>query len=406
MDLGRREFLIGSIAASGVVSAGKLFGLGGTSGDQVASLPPRQASDDTEAVRALFRDALKGDGQVDGGEKIYSVRGNLKFSGARRLQIRSLRLRQLSPAKDRKTLHLENCDQIRIDALEIDRGETRTPGSIGEAAGLWVEGGSGHAIRNVDVHGGGGGNGIVIWGTESSRYGNFHIHDMVYDIPDATDDILQGIWLNNNSNCSLTNPMVNNLAGNADRQFPNRFTRAIALGGNVAVEIVNAEIRDAWQAVDITGSTGNRQIKVLGGRCFQTNVGVKLANSAVDCRVSDFVAERVGQYAFGAGGPAEAGLQYKTRDCEFANCTALDVGYNRIRQRHSGFDVHTEDYDQSFPQGIRFVACRAIDRQAVKTMEYGFFCNVPPARAVANPNVMIDCSSSGFTKAASFGFAA
>jgi hypothetical protein len=131
---------------------------------------------------------------------------------------------------------------------------------------------------------------------------------------------------------------------------------------------------------------------------------VKLANSAVDCKVIGHTAERIGQYAFGAGGPSESGLANKTKGVEFIGCTALDVGYNAFPQRHSGFDVHQESFDTTYPQGVRLIGCRAIDRQATPTMAYGFYNDALFDTGTNKPNELIDCISDGHTTAAQTGF--
>ena len=103
-------------------------------------------------------------------------------------------------------------------------------------------------------------------------------------------------------------------------------------------------------------------------------------------------------YGFMASGPSEPSLPFKTQDCDFVDCTSIDAGYNRISfPDPSGFIVRRGDYDLDFPKGIRFIRCRAIDRQASKTMKYGFYSDVP---AGAKPNRLLDCTSAGHARAA------
>jgi hypothetical protein len=61
------------------------------------------------------------------------------------------------------------------------------------------------------------------------------------------------------------------------------------------------------------------------------------------------------------------------------------------------------DYDRELPRGIRFIGCKAIDRQAVKTMKYGFYSDVPPQAPGRRLNSLIDCTSEGHSHAARFG---
>lgn len=405
--LGRREFvltLLGTAAAGSALWSGR--------GDGSASIPGAHAdgaTDDTEAVRRALLKAAANRQPLDGGDNVYAIRGEISVAGAKGPWIRSLRLKQLAPANDRKTLHFVQCEGIRIDRLEIDRGANKSAGDLNSAAGLWIEGGSGHDVRNVEVFGHGTGNGIAIWSVSNSSFEALLVHDMEYDAPSTTDDILQGIWLNRTADCVLNNASVFNLIGNADTSFPSRFTRGIAGGGNQRLSIVKPRVRNVDQGIDLTGSEGNVQCTVSGGRTSQcTTVGAKLANSAVGCRIVDHVDEGAGMFGFHATGPAEPHLQRKIQKCDFIRCIAINPGAvdfpfpNRSPGGPCGFSIWTGDYDQSFPAGIRFIDCRAEDRQQVRRMIYGFYCGVEPDGTSA-PNQLINCRSKGHLKAAQAG---
>jgi hypothetical protein len=331
-------------------------------------------TNDLAAVQAALNYACAHGKGVDGGALVYAVSGNLTVSAQTRPWVRALRLKQLSQVNGRVTLHFENCERVRIDRLEINMGSNAATGDCNSTFGLWIENGSHHQVRNVEAFGNGKNSFIAIWGTSKSDYDGLKVRDAVYDDATATDDLLQGIWMYGNTDCSLRNPSVSNLTGNADASYPARFTRGICFGGNVRCSIVDPKVRDVDQGIDISGSDGNLKCTVLGGHSYQcTTVAVKLANSAIDCKVIGHIAERIGQYAFGAGGPAEAGLANKTRDCEFINCTALDVGYNAFPQPHRAFDVHKGDYDLTYPQGIKIIGCKVRATMSVS------FVDVRPA---------------------------
>lgn len=399
--LDRRAFLVGSLAVGGL----------GFATVQIPKPVERPLvdpishgavgdgkTDDIVPVRNALSYAFKSGIPVDGGDRIFAVGGDIATVEAVKPWIRSLRLKQLIPQMDGKTLNFKGCQAIRIDHLTIDRGTNSTIGNKDEAGGLWIEGGSNHRISNVEVFGDGKANGIVIWDTRSSLYDRLFVRDMGFDDATADDDVMQGIWLYRNMDCILRKPRVSNLFGNARYagvQFPNLRTRGITLAGNLRVEIEDPYVRDVDQGIDLTGSDGNRQCTVRGGHSFQcASVGVKLANSAVECRVIGHTAERIGMYAFLASGPAETNLPYKTQDCDFIDCTALDVGYNGISHpTPAGFEILKGDFDADHPKGIRFIHCRAVDRQARKTMKYGFFSNVAPNPD--KPNRLIDPVSQG-----------
>lgn len=411
--LGRREFLAGALGAGAVGALATQ--LVGPSSQEAVGVDPLAygargdgRSNDLEAINKALAVAASAGLPLDGGNRVYAVSGNLSLTRAIRPWIRSLRLKQLDPVNGRRTLFLDQCEAIRIESLQIDVGSNRRAGDMNSTAGLWIEGGANHNVRNVEVFGHGKNSLIALWGTNSSLFDALMVREAQFDDPDAGDDLMQGIWLSRNVDLVLKSPRVANLTGNASyvgQKLANLRTRGITLGGNVRVTVIDAQVRNVDQGIDLTGSEGNRDCAVLGGHTFECgSVGVKLANSAVRCRVEGHIAERAGMYAFLASGPAEAGLPFKTQDCDFIRCTAIDAGYNRISYPNpSGFQVRMGDYDRQLPSGIRFIGCRAIDRQAVKTMKYGFYSDVPPRPPGRRPNALIDCISEGHRDAARFG---
>jgi len=406
-----RRMLIGgglSAAAAGLVgrsrrASGALHpGHFGALGNGVAN--------DTAAVMASLRAAFDSGRPVDGGAAVFAISGNLHFERPARPWIRSLRLKQLSPSNDRKTLNLVDCEGIRIDGLEIDVGTGKRRGYMNESGGLWIQSGSGHQVNNVEVFGHGKNSLIAVWDTRGSSYTNLLVRDAEFDDPRAGDDVMQGIWLNRNIDCLLDRPRVSNLAGNAlyrGRAFRNLRTRGIALGGNVRCRIVEPMVRDVDQGIDFSGSDGNLDCSVIRGRAFQcTSAGLKFANSAENCRASAFISERCGAQGFLISGPSEA-LPHQTSGIELSDCVALDSGYNGFPTTTAGFLIQAGARATgslvSYPEGVRFIRCRAVDRQTPRTMDYGFYTNVPRSPGGPQPNELVDCYSDGYLVAARLG---
>lgn len=375
----------------------------GATGDGVA--------DDTTAVTAALTYAFANSLAVDGGNGQYAVNGNLSFTGAVRPFIRRLRLKQTNPATGRITLRLFNCDQVRIDSLHIDVGSSQTLGEMNGTLGLLIDGGSRHTIRNVTATGNGKLSYVGFWNCTDSLFDNVKVHDGLFNDAAAVDDVVQGIWLNTCTNCTLAHPKVHSLTGNAKYPagvgptYAELRTRGIVLNGCVGVTIVAPSLRNVDQGIDVTGSAGNRKIVILGGRSYEmASVGVKLANSAVDCRVIGHIAEKCGFHAFLASGPAEAGLTYKTMDCDFLGCEAINTGWNGIAfADKSGFMIRAGDFDADFPKGIRFINCVSKDDQGVPTTKYGFY-NEGIAYSAGKPNEVINGRSIGHTNNAEAGF--
>lgn len=405
--LGRRQFLVGG-AAFAALSLPKAAAL---TTDRVPISPLAFGArgdgktDDTRAVHEALDHAIGNRLPLDGGSAVFGISANIVMRRRSDPWIRSLRLRQLAPANDRKSLCFSACERIRIDSLQVDVGTHADTGYMNDSAGLWVEGGSGHNIRNVEAFGSGKNSLIFILGTTGSTYSNLLARDARYDAPAARDDVLQGIFMLKNVDCTLDRPKVSRLSGNASPAFPNRFTRGIVLGGNVRVRIVDASVSDVDQGIDVTGSDGNRDCLIIRASCHRcTTAGVKLANSAVGCKVIDSVAEHCGLMGFFASGPSGPHLPFKTQDCDFIRCTAIDAGYNGFHDStpSSGFRIERNEYDPDYPKGIRLLECRAIDQQPIKTMEYGFLDHVEP-KADTAPNRLIDCRSEGHIRSATFG---
>jgi hypothetical protein len=402
MFLARRDLLLGGVAAgAGALAVPLTKNLPrdravdprafGASGDGV--------TDDTTALKSAIAYAVEHDLPVEGGSSQFAVRGNIVVEARSKPWIKSLRLKQLAPSNDRKTLFFNDCERIRIDHLEIDVGNSTVTGYFNESGGLWIDGGSGHDVRNVDAFGHGKNSLISIWNTTRSSFRNLRARDATYDARSAKDDVLQGIFLCRNEGLHIQSPIVANLGGNADLRFPNRYTRGIVGCGNRELTISDAQVTNVDQGIDLTGSDGNRNCSVLRARCVEcTSVGIKLANSAVDCRVEDCVAERCGLMGFLASGPAEPGLKFKTSNCDFIRCTAYDPGFNGFADSapHAGFRVERNRADWEYPMAIRFIECHAIDRQQRKTMEYGFYEDVRShGDSKRIPNQLINCTSSG-----------
>jgi hypothetical protein len=199
------------------------------------------------------------------------------------------------------------------------------------------------------------------------------------------------------------------------QQYANLRTRGIAAGGNRELVIDDPQIVNTDQAIDISGSDGNTRVSVRRGTTTDCgSVGVKFANSAVQCSVIGHVVRRAGMWGFLVSGPTQRNLALKTQDCTLADCQAFDIGYNNIDddldsigtgiEVQSGYGILFGDFDRSYPHGIHLIRCKAEDTQARRTMAYGFLNEVPTDSASAAANTLTDCVSHGHLRAVSRGF--
>jgi len=370
-------------------------------------------TDDTTAVATALSYAFTNGLPVEGGSEVFAVSGSLQFSMETSPYIRSLRLKQLAPTTGTKLLYLVNCQKIRIDSLEVDCGTNMTTGYMNDSGGLWIDGGSNHKVSNVTAFGHGKNSLITIMNTSYSQYTNLHVRDAQFSDAAATDDVMQGIFMLYNSSCQVITPRVENLDGNASYlgvELANLRTRGIALGGNDRILFVGPQIRFVDQGMDISGGETNTAITIIGGQAEDcTSVGFKFANTAKDCIVSGAVARRCGLYGFLASGPVAATTDaVYTENITFANCLAVDTGFNNFPSTSYAFQVQVGNGATgsllNYPQGVRIIGCKATDTQAVRTMDYGFWNNAPFVSATKQRVELIDSTSVGHITAAQVGF--
>jgi hypothetical protein len=389
--IGRRGFLAGA----GAASLGCAFAGCARSQPSVGSISPAEFgatgdgnTNDEAALERCFAHAAARRLSVDGGTRTFGCSESLWFEGLPFVAIRSLSLKQLNPENGRCCLGFEGTDSIEVGHVRIQTGSAAAVGDMDSTRGFHVRGGKGHRISNVEVTGSGKMTFIRFEECVDSVFSNLHVHDCQFDDPKATDDVVQGIHIYRTRGCRVIAPRVSNLTGNASyidrtlkpRRYANLRTRGLAIAGNQDLVIDTPEIANTDQAIDVSGSDGNRRLSIHGGHSVDCgSVGVKLANSAVDCTVTGHQVRRSGMWGFLASGPSEAGLPFKTSNCSFVDCEAYDVGYNEIQndldsvgeniQVSSGFGVVLGDYDRSYPSGIRFIRCRAEDQQGLELTE-------------------------------------
>ena len=358
------------------------------------------ATDDRAAVMAAFNYALERGLPIDGGDRSFGVRGSVAISNRTRPHIQQLRLQQLDPAPGRVTLQFEGCQNIQIDRLDINVGKASRIGDMESTFGLLVHGGSGHSISNVAATGDGKLTYVSFWNCRNSTFENIVVHDGYHSDNSidpsvgfrGIDDAVQGIHLADCYRCSLINPVVYNLTGDATyltqsgynaanprsslmKPFPNMRTRGIAAGGNVDITIVNPIVSNVEQAMDCSGggnNWGNRNIQIMGGQLINCgSVGVEFANAPNGCKAIGTTVRNVGMYGFLMTGQTTS---YQGLDSSFIDCECINPGYNDIQfdtdVEGAGVPAYCGFYLASLPGtndggliGGLVKDCRAIDRQ-------------------------------------------
>lgn len=360
------------------------------------------ATDDTSIIDSVLAIGKP----IDGDGLIYAVSGDVLLPEV--TDLRRSRFKQLNPdSSSRRTLYWNHVSgKVVMEDVEVDRNGDGTGGGLNSAAGIWIEGGSRHRLTRLRVTGDDKGSGIVLRGVSESTLIDPVVENIAFDEPTADDDRIQGIWFDNTTDCIIERPQIEDLSGNVTGAAANIFTRGIACGGNARLTIIDPKIRNVDQGIDFTGSLGNLDCIVMGGQLYQClSTAVKFANSAVRCKAIGVTSIRCGYWSFITAGPAEDGLPYYTQDCMFIGCVAVDTGaissgYPGSPSTRTAFIVSRGEYQHSYPKGIKFVNCLAIDTQSVKTMQFGFINQRQYSiydQSTGKLNETIGCRSIGHT---------
>jgi hypothetical protein len=396
----RRTFL-GSAAALAVVPAAAFAALEsdqpisratGSAGSPVSPMDFGAVGDgktnDRQAVQAACDHAFDNGLPLDGGDRLFAVSGTTSISGKTRPYVARLRLRQLNPGQSTKTLSFDRCEQVRIDELFVDTGASPGAGTMHTAFGLQIEGGSGHRVRNVEATGQGKVSFVRFRLCSDSVFEDIYVHDGLFhdssvnpahrDHPAfaVVDDVVQGIHFIQCRDCTLVRPRVRDLLGNGTyltignlvKPYPNMRSRGIAVSASFNCTISDPDISNVDQGIDVTGSEGHVNLQIVGGHVRDcASAGISLKSNVQAGKVRGSFAENCGMYCFYVGGSNYMG---HTMDCDFIGCTAINPGYNDIENdldgppvvplAHSGFLVYR---GKPYPEGIRFLGCKAIDRQ-------------------------------------------
>lgn len=363
-------------------------------------------TNDRAAVNAAISYALAAGFPIDGGDRLYAVDDDIIIARKARPFIKQIRLKNIAPANDSQVLHLLNCEQVRIDSLYIHTGDTAEVGDRESRSGLRIEGGSGHRVRNVELTGKGKGRYAFFWRCKDSIFENIYVHDGLFQDTSihngdprimVEDDVVEGIRIDDCFNCTVLNPVVRDLLGNATyytasgfvpgnypasavKAFPNMRTRGISGGGNDGLSLVNPRISNVDQGIDFSGSGGNwgnKTTNVIGGHTLNcASVGLKYGGQPQNLKVIGHVAENCGMYGFLAGGSTG---HYKAHGYTLLGCTALNPGYNDIhvdagdvivsgrpnrayiQNAHCGFLIFAPSDDGI--EDVSIANCKAVDRQ-------------------------------------------
>lgn len=367
-----------------------------------------------------LRTALNSGEIIDGGGRTYCINGELRPSGGFR-GLRNLKLRQLSTDVTlEKNFLIDGLSDFDIDGLDVDvNGLLQTPG-FAAASGIQISNCSRFSTTRMKVRRGGAISGIIFAFCSDFTSTDDGARDFVTAVYalQPPDDLIQGVWFAECSRFVATRPYgVNLLANWVGRPAVFRqWSRGIAMAGCRDGEVVSPRASDVDQGIDVSGGAGNRRILILAPVISDVGSwGVKFANHNYDCQVIGGTVSRAGAAGYVVSTANNTGDPQVQR-IAFIGCQVFDPGFNGLHSTGAGFRViRHSSAGASRPSGVKFIGCRAIDTQAVKTMSRGYWQYVDDPVGGVQPwvntpgveqnEVDDSCSSVGHTLTSRDGFA-
>jgi len=283
-----------------------------------------------------------------------------------------------------RTLFIRAQSGFFLYKVTVDAGSNWSGGTMADYAGIWIDDVDGEAtditLEDVTVLNMGPGNGLFLSGIERLKLDNVWARECYHDVG-ASDDVLNGIAINNCTKVQVNGGGAVNITGVSTR----RWSRGYAITGCSDITWTGSIVDNADQCFDFTGSVGNYNFSLSELRAKNAGTfGLKFANSAHDGTVDGCTAEKCGRAGFEVSGKTEL-TNPDVRNITFTNCHSYDSGSNGLHVGNKyAFHIALGTVGSvGYPRGIRFVNCTADDRQAVPTMTNGFLNEVP---AIEYPN--------------------
>jgi len=367
-------------------------------------------TDDTAAINAAFSSGSR----LTGNGLTYAVTGKISLLANNSLW--DATFKQLAPGASLSVITLEGDTISGLDLrrVKVDRNGDGTNGGLLDASGTngalatafgmkFISCSSSH-FEDLEVYGDDSGTGILFRSIgETSRIIRPYAHDMVWRRAAATDDQLQGVWFDQCTNVDIDATRVINLTGVLGGVATKRFTRGNGWGGCTAVRSINSYVERCDQGIDVTGgpltNTDCRIVNPVVKDCFV--YGLKLANTARRTVISGGIAYGCGVGFVESANAALAAGTTTDRNI-FVDCIAFNSGATgQTVVSVAGFrSLASGGTEVGSAARARYIRCRAIDEQTVKTMTYGFNSEV------ADPSyapILDDCESIGHITAAKTG---
>jgi hypothetical protein len=361
--------------------------------------------DDLSKITAAIAYAAPLGIPLEGGGFTYAVDGNLSLLAG--THIRNAKFKQLSPdgAGNVRTLTSTTVNNITLENVSVDRNGDGTNGQPALDYGIYIDGGSGHYLDNVEVFGDDIGGGLYLDGCNNFIVRSPYVHDIDYSLgADPSAEQINALRFNDCTDFQVIGVRVHTIGGNFGSGATTKYTRGMVIGGCNRWSISGYKIYDVGQGLDVTGSVGNKNFTISDGYAYQCySHGLKLANGNAEGAITNCISERCDRIGFAVVGPSEAGTP-NPENIVFVNCIAKDIGYVGNQTNESGFRVEQGSFLTTYPRGIKFIGCEAIDEQGTPTMLYGFLNDIAVTGADHDYNEAIHCRVRGAVTQSFSGF--
>lgn len=371
--------------------------------------------------------ALNSGRPVDLGGKTFAVLGTLSVNPALFRGVSNGTLKWLDPAAHPLDALLEvrgDIGNFVIDSLNFDIGTTTNTGGNGDsdrnALRVWsatpgVTSVKNFKVTNVYVWGNGAGSRIQIRGGSQFLAEKLFVRDGLASwSSDPTNDTMNGVDFKYCTNFTVANSQVHNLRNMVAGVPTIIHTRGFLFAecqdfldiGNSAYKV--GQGCDYSGGITPTDPIGIRGFTKVGGEYVDCAFfGIKFANCARDGSVSSVTVIRPGMLGvvISSSNVPLDDPELNTQNIDFYSVKVIDpVGYDGYACQ--AFRVMENVNSPTWPRGIRFAACTATDRQAVRKLVVGFASDVTYDGSSKNWN-MVDpsCKVIGATERDTQGFA-
>lgn len=348
--------------------------MGGCAGENVDNLPK------LNSIAAICSAELKELRQPL--DEFLGVSGNFVLPD--NLTIVGLKLKQLTPSTATRTIFKNSgSGNIKLKDVVVNRNgkadATDTQVYV-DAAGVWLQNFSNLEVDGLEVYGDGQGTGArFISITGKRKFKNINAHDITWwSATTPTTEKAAGFGFQNMSSFIVDGFNVSNILSKTGADPTRRFQAdGVDFGGCSRFIIKNGYVQNTGEGIDITGSDGNDFWKILN--VYAEDCGFtsfKVANGVRYGQIAHCTSVRGGWQGISIVGVASA-MENSPGNIQVHNNQVYDTGANPEisggSTEYSGIAIDNRDVIPATPFNVQIYDNIVIDRQPVKTMNYGIY---------------------------------